>query len=160
MTRDRYFRTIRGKTASLFVLACQGTGQLSGMTPQQIAALGAYGQSLGLAFQVVDDILDFTSTEQQLGKPVGSDLRQGTITLPVILMRDLELADGRLRTAFESDDVDQQVRLVQESGAIPAAFEEAAALVSNARSALAILPPGVERDALDALAGYVTQRAQ
>ena len=75
-------------------------------------------------------------------------------------MRDLELADGRLRMAFESDDVDQQVRLVQESGAIPAAFEEAAALVSNARSALAIVPAGIERDALDALAGYVTQRAQ
>ena len=160
VTRERYYRTIRGKTASLFVLACQGTGQLVRMSPPQIAALGAYGENLGLAFQVVDDILDFTSTELQLGKPVGSDLRQGTITLPVILMRDRQLADGRLRAAFESEDVDQQVRLVQESGAIPAAFDEAAALVARARSELEILPPGIERDALDALAGYVTRRVQ
>jgi geranylgeranyl pyrophosphate synthase len=158
VTRERYFRTIRGKTASLFVLACQGTGQLAGMSPAQVAALGAYGESLGLAFQVVDDILDFTSTEQQLGKPVGSDLRQGTITLPVILLRDHQLADGRLQAAFEAEDVDTQVRLVQESGAIPAAFEEANALVSRARSALLVLPQGIERDALEALAAYVTHR--
>jgi geranylgeranyl pyrophosphate synthase len=158
VTRERYFRTIRGKTASLFVLACQGTGQLAGMSPAQVAALGAYGESLGLAFQVVDDILDFTSTEQQLGKPVGSDLRQGTITLPVILLRDRQLADGRLQAAFEAEDVDTQVRLVQESGAIPAAFEEADALVSRARTALDVLPAGVERDALEALAAYVTRR--
>jgi geranylgeranyl pyrophosphate synthase len=89
---------------------------------------------------------------------VGSDLRQGTITLPVILMRDRRLADGRVHAAFESEDVDQQLLLVQESGAIPAAFEEAAALVSRARSALDVLPTGIERDALDALAGYVTRR--
>jgi geranylgeranyl pyrophosphate synthase len=107
---------------------------------------------------VVDDILDFTSTEQQLGKPVGSDLRQGTITLPVILLRDRQLADGRLQAAFEAEDVDTQVRLVQESGAIPAAFEEADALVSRARTALDVLPAGVERDALEALAAYVTRR--
>src|SRR5205814_6255826 len=150
---------ISGKTASLFVLACQGTGLLVGVDATQVEALGVYGQNLGLAFQVVDDILDFTSTEQQLGKPVGSDLRQGTITLPVILLRDRQLADGRLQAAFESEDVDQQVRLVQESGAIPAAFAEADALVSRARSALDVLPTGVERDALDALADYVTHRA-
>jgi octaprenyl-diphosphate synthase len=160
VTRERYFRTIRGKTASLFVLACQGTGQLAGMSPPQVAALGSYGESLGLAFQVVDDILDFTSTEQQLGKPVGSDLRQGTITLPVILLRDHQLADGQLQAAFESEDVDQQVRLVQQSGAIPAAFAEADGLVSRARSALKVLPAGIERDALEALAAYVTHRAQ
>jgi geranylgeranyl pyrophosphate synthase len=159
VTRDRYYHTIRGKTASLFVLACQGTAQLGGLRPVQVAALGVYGESLGLAFQVVDDILDFTSTEQELGKPVGSDLRQGTITLPVILTRDNQLADGRLRAAFETEDVEQQVRLVQESGAIPAAYSEADALIARARAALEVLPAGIERDALDALAGYVTRRA-
>ena len=69
-------------------------GCWSSMSQAQVDGLRAYGQSLGLAFQVVDDILDFTGTEQELGKPVGSDLRQGTITLPVILMRDGQLADG------------------------------------------------------------------
>src|SRR5438105_13729590 len=160
LSRDRYYRTIGGKTASLFVLACQGTAQLIGMPPAQVNGLRDYGQNLGLAFQVFDDILDFTSTETELGKPVGSDLRQGTITLPVILMRDQQLADGRLRAAFESDDIELQLRLVQESGALRAAHAEAEALVSRARSALEPLPPGVERDALDALAIYVTQRAR
>lgn len=159
VSRERYYRTITGKTASLFVLACEGTGRLAGLDATQVAALREYGSTLGLAFQVVDDILDFTSTEQQLGKPVGSDLRQGTITLPVILMRDRTLADGRLRAAFESEDVDQQVRLVQESGAIEAAYGEADDLVRRAREALTVLPAGTERDALDALATYVTRRA-
>ncbi len=159
LSRERYYRTIRGKTASLFVLACQGTAQLAGMSAAQIDGLRDYGEHLGLAFQVVDDILDFTSTEQELGKPVGSDLRQGMITLPVILMRDRHLADGRVRAAFESEDVDLQLQLVQESGAIPAAYEEAEALVSRARAALDVLPEGIEREALDALAVYVTRRA-
>jgi len=156
LSRERYYRTINGKTASLFVLACQGTGLLVGLSAVQVMGLREYGENLGLAFQVFDDILDFTSTEEELGKPVGSDLRQGTITLPVILARDI--ADGRLRAAFETEDVDLQVRLVQESGAIAAALAEAEALVARARSALQVLPSGIERDALDALAAYVTQR--
>jgi geranylgeranyl pyrophosphate synthase len=159
LSRERYYRTIGGKTASLFVLACQGTALLAGMRPAQVDGMRAYGESLGLAFQVVDDILDFTATEQELGKPVGSDLRQGTITLPVILMRDQQLADGRLRGAFESEDVELQVKLVQESGAIQAAYAEAEALVARALAALKSLPAGIERDALAALAGYVTRRA-
>jgi geranylgeranyl pyrophosphate synthase len=159
LSRERYYRTIGGKTASLFVLACQGTALLAGMRPAQVDGMRAYGESLGLAFQVVDDILDFTATEQELGKPVGSDLRQGTITLPVILMRDQQLADGRLRGAFESEDIELQVKLVQESGAIPAAYAEAEALVSRAVESLSAIPRGIERDALEALAGYVTRRA-
>jgi geranylgeranyl pyrophosphate synthase len=160
MTRADYFRTIWGKTASLFVLACQGTGLLVGLPEAHVHALRAYGENLGLAFQVVDDILDFTSTEAALGKPVGSDLRQGTITLPVILLRDADLADGRYRSAFESGDIDEQVRLVQSSGAIESAYAEAHALVAKARHALTVLPDGVERQALETLAAYVTRRTQ
>jgi geranylgeranyl pyrophosphate synthase len=85
-------------------------------------------------------------------------LRQGTITLPVILMRDHALTDGRFRAAVEVEDIDLQVRLVQESGAIVMAQAEAEALVSRARAALSSLPEGIERDALDSLAAYVTRR--
>jgi geranylgeranyl pyrophosphate synthase len=159
LSRDGYFQTIRGKTASLFVLACQGTGLLVGLDPRQVEALRTYGENLGLAFQVVDDILDFTSTEQELGKPVGSDLRQGTITLPVILLRRGGEVDGRFRAAFESSDVDLQVQLVQQSSAIAAAYAEAEQLIQEARDALRDLPAGIERDALDVLARFVTQRA-
>jgi geranylgeranyl pyrophosphate synthase len=160
LTREAYFRTISGKTASLFVLACQGTGMLVGLDERQVSGLRTYGTNLGLAFQVVDDILDFTSSEEELGKPVGSDLRQGTITLPVILVRDGDMADGRFAAAFESEDVDLQVQLVQESGAIEAAYAEADALVRGAREALSALPSGVERDALDRLASYVVDRVR
>jgi geranylgeranyl pyrophosphate synthase len=142
------------------VLACQGTGLLARLGESQVDALRTYGGNLGLAFQVVDDILDFTSSEAQLGKPVGSDLRQGTITLPVIIMRDREPADGRFEAAFASDDVDLQVQLVQESGAIAAAYAEADSLVDQARTALRTLPSGVERDALDGLASFVVDRAR
>jgi geranylgeranyl pyrophosphate synthase len=160
LSRESYYRTIRGKTASLFVLACQGTALLAGLGSAQVDGLRDYGLNLGLAFQVFDDILDFTSTEEQLGKPVGSDLRQGTITLPVILMRDQERIDGRFRAAFETEDVDLQVRLVRESGAVDAASAEAESLVSRARAAIEVLPGGAQRDALDALAYYVTHRAR
>jgi geranylgeranyl pyrophosphate synthase len=160
LSREQYYRTIAGKTASLFVLACEGTGLLVGLRAAQVEALRVYGENLGLAFQVFDDILDFTSTEEQLGKPVGSDLRQGTITLPVILMRDRQLADGQFRAAFESEDVELQVRLVQESGAIAAAVAEAEMLVTRATAALDVLPQGTQRDALEALAAYVTRRGR
>jgi len=159
LTRERYYRTIGGKTASLFVLACKGTALLADLSPAQVAGLHVYGENLGLAFQVFDDILDFTASEAELGKPVGSDLRQGTITLPVILMRDAALVDGRFGAAMQADDVDLQVQLVQQSGAIDLAQAEADALVDRARNALSALPEGTERNALDALARYVTQRA-
>ncbi len=158
LSREQYYRTIGGKTASLFVLACQGTGLLAGLPAAQVEALGVYGKNLGLAFQVFDDILDFTATEEALGKPVGSDLRAGTITLPVILMRDHALADGRFRAAFDAEDSDLQVQLVLQSGAIALARREADELVARARLALEALPGGEEREALDALAAYVTRR--
>lgn len=157
-TRERYFKTIWGKTASLFVLACEGTGILAGLSEPQVQALRTYGGNVGLAFQVVDDILDFTSTEDVLGKPVGSDLRQGTITLPIILLRDGELANGHFAAVFASDDVDAQVRLVQRSGAIEQTYAEAERLVRGAVEALRLLPAGTERDALENLAAFVTRR--
>jgi geranylgeranyl pyrophosphate synthase len=158
LTREQYYSTIRGKTASLFVLACEGSALLGGLGQREVEALRPDGEKIGLAFQVVDDILDFTGTEQVLGKPVGSDLRQGTITLPVILLRDRELADGRFSQVFELGEIEEQVRLVQESGALDAAYAEADHLVRTAQEALAVLPPGKERYALEDLASYVTQR--
>lgn len=158
LTAERYYRTVWGKTASLFVLACEGTAILAGLPQAQVTALRTYGERLGLAFQVVDDILDFTGTEEQLGKPVGSDLRQGVATLPVILLREQERANGAFHATFASGDVEAQLRLVLQSGAIAAAQREAERLAREAGSALAALDPGVERDALDALAAHVVER--
>src|SRR5687768_11741103 len=103
LTREQYYQTIWGKTASLFVLACEGSAILAGLSEPQIAAMRRYGDRLGLAFQVVDDVLDFIGDEAQLGKPVGSDVRQGTITLPVICLREI-LPPDEFRAAFAEDD--------------------------------------------------------
>ena len=75
LSRDQYYQTIWGKTASLFVLACEGSAILAGLSEPAIVGMRRYGDRLGLAFQVVDDILDFIGTEAELGKPVGSDVR-------------------------------------------------------------------------------------
>ncbi len=157
VTREAYFQTIWGKTASLFVLACEGSAILAGLAEPQIAAMRRFGDRLGLAFQVADDILDFVGDEEHLGKPVGSDLRQGTITLPVICLR--ELLDGdAYRQAFGAEDVAGVIELVRTSGAVERARAEADRLLDEAREALQVTPAGDARDALEALTSYVVDR--
>lgn len=157
VTRESYYQTIWGKTASLFVLACEGSAILAGLTEPQIAAMRRFGDRLGLAFQVADDILDFVGDEEHLGKPVGSDLRQGTITLPVICLRELLDADA-YQQAFAADDVAGVIELVRTSGAVEAAQAEADTLLAEAREALQLVPAGDARDALEALTYYVVDR--
>jgi geranylgeranyl pyrophosphate synthase len=157
VTREAYYQTIWGKTASLFVLACEGSAILAGLTEPQIVAMRRFGDRLGLAFQVADDILDFTGDEAQLGKPVGGDLRQGTITLPVICLRDI-LEPEAYRAAFAADDVPAVVELVRSSGAVDRARAEADQLLAEAREALQVTPAGEARDALEALTHYVVER--
>ncbi|MCC6174358.1 MAG: polyprenyl synthetase family protein [Chloroflexi bacterium] len=163
LSREGYYQTIWGKTASLFVLACEGSAILTGLTETQIAAMRRFGDRLGLAFQVVDDILDFTGDETRLGKPVGSDLRQGTITLPVICLREI-LPPGEFSAAFAADghdddqDVSHLVQLVRSTAAIACARTEADRLLAEARDALRMIPAGETRDALEALTYYVVER--
>jgi geranylgeranyl pyrophosphate synthase len=157
LTREQYYQTIWGKTASLFVLACEGSAILAGLPEPGIAAMRRYGDRLGLAFQVVDDVLDFIGSEAELGKPVGSDVRQGTITLPVICLREI-LSPDELRAAFAEDDRTAVIDLVRTSGAVERAQAEADRLLAEAREALADVPAGQARDALEALTQYVVER--
>jgi geranylgeranyl pyrophosphate synthase len=157
VTREAYYQTIWGKTASLFVLACEGSAILAGFSEIQIAAMRRYGDRLGLAFQVADDILDFVGDEAQLGKPIGSDLRQGTITLPVICLREI-LPPDEFRSALATDDTSHAVELVRSSAAVDLARTEAERLLDEAREALQALPAGDARDALEALTHYVVDR--
>jgi geranylgeranyl pyrophosphate synthase len=139
------------------VLACEGSAILAGLTESQIVAMRRFGDRLGLAFQVADDILDFVGDEAHLGKPVGSDLRQGTITLPVICLREMLDADT-YRQAFAADDVSALVELVRTSGAVERAHAEAGRLLDEAREALQVTPASDARDALEALTSYVVDR--
>ena len=157
VTREDYLQTIWGKTASLFVLACEGSAILAGLSEPQVQAMRHYGDRIGLAFQIVDDVLDFVGDESTLGKQVGSDLRQGTITLPVICLREAMPAE-QFRAAFEEDDLDRVVRLVRESPAVDRAYAEAERLLQEARAALKSAPAGEARDVLENLTRYVVDR--
>ena len=157
VTKEAYVQTIWGKTASLFVLACEGSAVLAGLPEPQIQALRTYGDRLGLAFQIVDDALDFVGDESVLGKRVGSDLRQGTITLPVIYLRDT-MPESEFRAAFDQYDADRLVELVRGSTAIDRTYAEAERLLAEARDALRLAPAGEARDALESLTAYVVDR--
>ena len=157
LTRDGYYQTIWGKTASLFVLACEGSAILAGLPEPTILAMRRYGDRLGLAFQVVDDILDFIGDEAQLGKPVGSDVKQGTITLPVICLREI-MSPEQFESVFAADDRAPVIDLVKTSGAVELAQAEADRLLAEAREALMEAPACPARDALEALTYYVVER--
>jgi geranylgeranyl pyrophosphate synthase len=159
LTRDGYYQTIWGKTASLFVLACQGSAILAGLSDDQIQAMRSYGDRLGLAFQVVDDILDFIGDERVLGKKVGSDLRQGIVTLPVLCLRD-RISSAEYEAWFDRDpdDMEELIELVRSSGAIDDAYDEAHRLIEEAQQSLDILPPGEARETLFEIASYTVER--
>jgi geranylgeranyl pyrophosphate synthase len=160
---DQYYRRIEGKTASLFVAATEGGAILSSVGPDGELALRAYGLNLGMAFQIADDILDFVGTEQELGKPVGGDLRQGTLTLPALWALD-ELPDADvLRRVVESheatdDEIGAAVRLVAQSPAIDFAQAEAERFARCAKAALTMFPDREARQSLEGLADYAVRR--
>ena len=109
-TVDDYLRRIRGKTASLFAIAAQGGALLSGASHEDALALRVYGENLGMAFQIVDDILDFSGDEREMGKPVGSDLMQGTLTLPSLLLIERCPGDNPVRRLFQDNDGSEHLK--------------------------------------------------
>ena len=162
--RADYYRTIEAKTAALFVLACH-SGAILGEAPADgTEALRRYGRSLGLAFQIVDDILDLTGDEAELGKPVGSDLRQGVITLPLIYLRD-ELPESTFRRAFSTDGereqaIEEITAAAPTSRGVARAHEEARCLAEEAAQALDQTPDNGSREVLHALTRQVVDRTR
>lgn len=166
ITEDEHFEIIRRKTAHLFS-GCAEIGALLGVcTPEQRAALRDYGFNLGVAFQIVDDVLDFTADERRLGKPIGGDLREGKVTLPVILL--LQRTGPEVAALIQDVVATGQVtpdawRTIKEElnrhGAVEAAFERAVAYAERAKQHLAgAFEPSAERDGLLALTDYVLSR--
>jgi len=162
LTREQYLRRIGSKTAALFALAAQGGAMLSDASEPVVQAMEQYGYRLGLAFQIVDDILDVIGDEQSLGKPVGSDIRQGTVTLPAILVRD-QLPEALFRSAFMGDGHREEpirvlIETIRTGGGIDGSYSEAERLVAEARKFVEPLPDGEVRDALLDLASFVVRR--
>ena len=161
--REGYLKRIYAKTASLFAVAAEAAAILGKADERTISAMRFFGREVGMAFQIVDDILDFTGDEARLGKPVGSDLRQGLFTLPVLYYleqhpddRDVaSLLNGR---AGEAERVERVVRAVRSSGAVNLALAEAKAHVARAQATLATMPDNSYRRALADLADYFVSR--
>lgn len=159
---EQYFYKTGAKTASLFEAACKAGMAAGGGSEAQIAALGRYGFDLGMAFQIVDDVLDFIGDEQTLGKPAGNDLRQGTITLPLIYA--LARSDSpRLRAIVaHHNPSESQVRAAVEEviavGGVEAAMAEARRFIARANHQLAEFPPSATRRTLEDIAYFVISR--
>jgi geranylgeranyl pyrophosphate synthase len=159
-----YYRGIEAKTASLFAAAMHMAALLAGATEAQVVALRSFGRDLGMAFQIVDDVLDLVAGEAELGKPAGSDLRQGLLTLPIVLYLEGATEDCPVRTVLagqrDEDHVQAAIQAIRSSGAIAAAQGEARAYARQARESLLTLPGTPARRMLAALAEYVVARTR
>ncbi|TMF89841.1 MAG: polyprenyl synthetase family protein [Chloroflexi bacterium] len=154
---ESYMMRIEGKTAALLAACCRIGGLLGGLDSPDREALGRYGNALGLAFQIADDVLDYTSEESELGKPVGHDLLEGSATLPLMLSEGLDrmLPDGRRLSA---ETVDAVVREVRSGQGPQRALARASELADEARAELARFGEREAARTLDALATYVVSR--
>jgi len=166
ITEEEHLEIIRRKTAYLFSGCAEIGGVLGNCTQEQRVALREYGFNLGIAFQIVDDVLDYTSDEAVLGKPIGGDLREGKVTLPVILLQQRtgpEVADMIQRVVTDRQVTPEAWQTIKDllatHGAVDAAYERAVAFAQAARAhLLGAFPPSVERDGLVSLTDYVLQR--
>ena len=165
ITEEEHFEIIRRKTAYLFGGCAQIGGVLGGVSKEQELALREFGFNLGVAFQLVDDLLDYTADETALGKPVGGDLREGKVTLPIIylLQHGGDDANRLIRTVVAERAVTKGqwreiTRMLRELWAPDLAYEKAIEYATRAKRELDVFPPSRERDALMALPDYVLSR--
>ncbi|MEW5961297.1 MAG: polyprenyl synthetase family protein [Chloroflexota bacterium] len=162
-TQAEYHQRIYAKTASLFAAGTQCGGILCGASEPEIEALRHYGYHLGMAFQIVDDILDFRGDEDRIGKPVANDLRQGIATLPVMLFNQTSPNHPTILKAVRRERVtDPEILAVVEqiraSGCVEAAMDQARQFVRQAQTSLEALPDNPYRQALHGLADYTVAR--
>jgi geranylgeranyl pyrophosphate synthase len=161
--RKNYYRRIYAKTASLFELSAQGAAMVATDDEDPRSALKTYGYETGMAFQIVDDVLDFSGEQLTVGKPVGSDLLSGLVTLPAIYYAERHpedpdvvlLADGGWGNQARMENL---VTSIQQSNAIQHALQEADEHVDIALRALETFDRSTERDALESLARYTVNR--
>ncbi len=164
-TEDTYLKVIRGKTAALFSAATEVGGVIAGVPEEQVQALHTYGDALGIAFQIADDLLDYGGSSASIGKNTGDDFRERKLTLPVI--KAVAKADAEERTFWlrviekgdqREGDLQQALALMARHGAMEAARDQALDWSAKARTALKALPDHPLREMLSELAAYVVSR--
>jgi len=161
-TRDDYNKKIDNKTASLFYLASQSGAALGDASKKNVDALKSYGYNLGMAFQIIDDILDFTGEQEEMGKPVGSDFLSGNLTLPAILLMEKQPQDNLIEKAFQTkckgEDIKQIISKIQNSSIIEQAYAVANDFCFKSKQALAEMPDSATKKSLLDLTDYVIER--
>lgn len=162
----QYLDVIRAKTAALFAAACEIGAVVADRPDAEAAALHAYGLNFGIAFQLVDDVLDYSARQATLGKTIGDDFRDGKVTLPVILAYQRGGDDERAfwRRVLEdleqgADDLDRAVALLEARDALTETVERARTYGAVALEALETFPPGDERAILGELVDFCIERA-
>jgi geranylgeranyl pyrophosphate synthase len=163
INRDNYYQRIYAKTASLFEMAALAAAMVSTEDEETRAAMKVFGYEVGMAFQIVDDILDFTGEPSAVGKPIGSDLLNGLVTLPAIYFSEshpknediLSLPEGGWK---DTERVQRLVDDIRQSKAIQQAMDEARQAVSRALKSLSDAPISPEKEALENLAKFIVDR--
>jgi octaprenyl-diphosphate synthase len=163
LSEEDYVRVIRSKTAKLFEASARLAALLSQSPPEVEAACADYGQALGTAFQVIDDVLDYDGDVAEMGKNLGDDLREGKVTLPLIIamQRGTEQERQTLQQAIETGGTEKMadiVAIVQRTGALDATRASAAVEAQRAVDALSVLPDTPYREALLKLASQLLGR--
>lgn len=163
LTVEAYVHRICYKTASLFASCCEFGARTAGATSSDVKAMKQYGECLGLAFQVFDDILDITAEEATLGKPIGGDIREGTVTLPVIYALAAD-GDGLLRDTIEHNgpksdsDILAAMDTIKNAGGVELAKRDARAYVDNAFAAIENVSKKALKQELTQIGEFVIDR--
>jgi octaprenyl-diphosphate synthase len=161
--RHRYMQVIENKTAKLFEAACRLSAIISNQPANIETALAVYGNRLGAAFQIADDVLDYTGEADTMGKNAGDDLAEGKPTLPLIIAREKcnaqqrELLDAAISNGG-ANELKPILAIIKQTGSLSAAMDVARTMASEAREAIAVLPESNWRDALEQLADYSISR--
>jgi octaprenyl-diphosphate synthase len=163
VTEARYLQVIRSKTAKLFEAATELGSLLAGASEEQIAAAAEYGRSLGTAFQLIDDVLDYSGNQSDIGKNVGDDLREGKPTLPLIYLMQHGSEEQRelVRQCISQGDeahFDEILAAITSSGALEYTRQHAENAVQRAKDSIRDLPGGRYKEALMALATFAVER--
>jgi octaprenyl-diphosphate synthase len=165
-TEASYLEVIRAKTAELFAAASRIGAVVAERPPEEEMALDRFGRDLGIAFQIVDDMLDFSARQSEIGKSIGDDFRDGKVTLPILLAfaRGNEEEHKFWRRTLEDmdqypADLDHATALVERHGALTETLARARGYAASAIEALSVFPDGPERRALTEAASFATERS-
>ena len=163
ISRDDYFTRIYAKTASLFEMTSRAAAMISPATEETVESMRRFGYETGMAFQIVDDVLDFSGEQAAMGKPIASDLLSGLVTLPAIYYAELAPDDPDVKALSEGGWANQErmarlVESIRSTDAVQRAMQEAGRHVQLALDVLTNTEPSAERDALENLAKFIVDR--